>query len=237
VGSRPQDYADRTLREYDLHMQAVTRSMTTGLPIALARVPYGVIRPADASAVYAHPRTQVARLVDRGLLHPLARGYYAVVPQHAVGTGFRPTLEAAGYGVAAAAFGADDVVLMGLSAARVHDSLPRAAAVAVVAVPRQRRPLRLVDRNADVLFVRRDTARIDAERVRTDLGTALVTGIEQTVLDLAHRPDLGGVAAEARNAALALLSRCDEERMQALAREQRLEVARRRALAWADGRA
>jgi hypothetical protein len=170
-------------------------------------------------------------------LHPLAAGYYAVVPRGAVGVEFRPTLEAAAYGIAAAAFGADEVVLMGLSAARMHDALPRAVASAVVAVPRQRRSLHLADRNADVLFVRRDTARLDAERVRTDLGSALVTGVEQTVLDLAHKPDLGGASAEARDAAVALLARCDRDLLSTLADEQRLEAARRRALGWADARA
>ena len=32
----------------------------------------------------------------------------------------------------------------------------------------------------------------------TDLGRALVTSVKQTVLDVAHRPDLGGMPDEAR---------------------------------------
>lgn len=205
----------------------------TRLPVELARVPYGVIRPLDAAQVYAHPRPQVARLAERGLLHQLAPGYYAIVPPAMVGTDFRPTLEAAAYGVAAAAYGADSVLLMGLSAARMHGGLPRALSVAVVAVPVQRRVLRLADRRAEVVFVRRDVARLDGLRMRTDLGSAVVTGVEQTVLDLAHRPNLGGVPTEARDAAVELLNRCDLDLMGELAAEQRLEAARRRALRWA----
>ena len=215
--------------------QAAGRRVTgAAVPVELARVPYGVLRPIDAAAVYAHPRPQVARLAERGLVHQLAPGYYAVVPREFVGTQFRPTVEAAGYGVAAAAFGADRVALMGLSAARLHDALPRALAVAIVAVPTQRRMLRLADRAADVVFVRRDTDRLDVERMSTDLGSALVTGVEQTVLDLAHRPGLGGAAAEAERAAVALLPRCDLDLLVSLAAGQRLEAARRRAMTWVD---
>ena len=116
-------------------MNGASRRSMTGIPPELARVPFGVIRPADAASVYAHPRTQVARLVERGLLHPLASGYYALVPRALVGADFRPTLEAAAYGVAASSYGADEELLMGLSAARMHGAVPRALSVAVVAVP------------------------------------------------------------------------------------------------------
>src|SRR5438477_5521827 len=186
-------------------MNGASRRSMTGIPPELARVAFGVIRPADAASVYAHPRAQVARLVEHGLLHPLAPGYYALVPRALVGAEFRPTLEAAAYGVAAASYGADDVLLMGLSAARMHGTLPRALSVAVVAVPVQRRPLHLTDRPAVVTFVRRDTRRLEGLRMRSDLGSTLVTGVEQTVLDLAHRPDLGGAPVEAQAAAVSLL--------------------------------
>ena len=214
-------------------MNRASRRSMTGIPPELARVPFGVIRPADAASVYAHPRTQVARLVERGLLHPLASGYYALVPRALVGADFRPTLEAAAYGVAASSYGADEVLLMGLSAARMHGAVPRALSVAVVAVPVQRRPLRLSDRSADVLFVRRDTRRLDGQRMRSDLGSLLVTGVEQTVLDLAHRPGIGRAPAEAQEAAASLYGRCDSELLAELATQQRLEAARRRVLRWA----
>ena len=118
---------------------------------------------------------------------------------------------------------------MHLSATRVHAALPRAVAVAVVAVPEQRSALRLLDRDAVILFMQRDTALLDAERVLTDLGPALVTAVEQTVLDLSHRPGLGGLEAEAHSSAQALLSRADSERLERLARQQHPGAALKRA--------
>lgn len=201
-----------------------------GLPAKLVQRPLRVLRPQDASPVYAHPRPEIARLARAGVLHPLARGFYAVVPPDRAGDRtWRPSLEAAAVGIAAAQHNADEVVLMHLSAARVYGAVPRALGVAVVAVPRQRPSLRLADRDAHVVFVERDTARLDAERVGTDLGPALVTTVEQTVLDLARRPALGGVEEEAWSAVRALLSRTDHDVLWRLAGEQRLRAPLRRA--------
>ncbi len=66
----------------------------------------------------------------------------------------------------------------------------------------------------------------------TDLGTALVTTVEQTLLDLAHRPDLGGVPAEAAVAALWPLA--DQALLDELAAGQRLRAAIDRAQVWAE---
>src|SRR5450756_2405865 len=84
----------------------------TGLPAALARRPMQTMRPRDAARVYAHPRPQLKRLVERGVMHRLARGHYVVVPP-AARPGWKPTIEAAAAGVATARFGQDDIVLMG----------------------------------------------------------------------------------------------------------------------------
>src|SRR5262245_46732293 len=146
----------------------------SGLPPRLARRPFGVLRPVDAVEVYANPAKHLARLADRGSLHKLATGYYAVVPPHSTDRAWLPGLEAGAYGIAAADYGHDGAVLMGLSAARLHGAVPRALDVAVVAVPKNRPTLMLADRDATVRFVRRDTDRLDAERVNTDLGAALV---------------------------------------------------------------
>lgn len=205
----------------------------TGLPTVLARTAFGVLRPTDATDIFAHPSPEFHRLTERGVLHRLATGYYAVVPAAARGDRWLPGLESAAYGIAAADYGADVVVPMGLSAARLHGALPRAVTVAVVAVPKQRPILTMADRDAQVVFVRRDTHRLDAERVTTDLGTALVTGVEQTVLDLAHRPTLGGISKEARFAVAALWPRCSPRTIEKLAREQRLRAALDRARGWA----
>jgi predicted transcriptional regulator of viral defense system len=201
----------------------------SGLPPRLARRPFGVLRPADAVEVYANPAKDLARLADRGSLHKIATGYYAVVPPHSTDRAWLPSVEAAAYGIAAADYGPDGAVLMGLSAARLHGAVPRALEVAVVAVSKNRPSLGLADRNATVRFVRRDTDRLDAERVNTDLGAALVTTVEQTLLDLAHRPDLGDVPAEAKAAIRALWPRADTDRLTAIAGQQRLRSALNRA--------
>lgn len=213
-------------------MPTTHRKRASALPAPLARRPFGVLRPADAGAVYAHPRQEFLRLTDRGVLHKLATGYYATVPVQARDRAWRPSLEAAAYGIAAADYGAQGATLMGLSAARLHGAAARALAVAVVAVDRNRPNLRLADRDAIVLFVRRDTARLDVERVSTDLGFALVTTVEQTLLDLAHRPGLGGVPDEAHDAVKALWPRAHADQLELIASQQRLRAALRRARGW-----
>jgi predicted transcriptional regulator of viral defense system len=190
-----------------------------------------VVRARNADGVYAFPRPELARLERRGSLHRLARGYYAIVPAEHQDGSWLPTLEAAAAGIAAADVGADQGILMGISAARVHGAIPRALTTAVVALPRQRRPIRLLDRAATVIFVKRDPDRLDAGRLPTDLGPALVTGVEQTALDLAHRPELGDNPNEAQAAIRALVPRCDRGLLDHLATTQRLGAARDRALA------
>ena len=170
-------------------------------------------------------------MARNGDLHRTANGYYVVVPRASVGTAWLPPLEAAAVGIAAADFGSDHAVLMGVSAARMHGALPRALAVAVVAVPEQRAKVQLRDRTGTVIFVKRNVDRLDAERLPTELGTALVTTVEQTVLDLAHRPELGGVRTEVPDAIRILLTRCDRARLDELAEQQRLRAARDRAVA------
>ncbi len=59
----------------------MVQDRSTPLPTSLAQVPMKTIRPSDAARHYAHPRTQLARLTEHGLLHRLADGYYVVVPQ------------------------------------------------------------------------------------------------------------------------------------------------------------
>lgn len=206
-----------------------TTTRASGLPQALAGTAAGVLRPVDGAEVYVQPQAEFLRLEERGLLHRVATGYYARVPPALQGAGWLPTLEATAFGVAAADYGPDHAVLMGLSAARLHGAIPRALGLAVVAIPKQRRVLNLADRGAQVRFVRRDVARLDAERLPTDLGTALVTGVEQTLLDLAHRPDIGGVEAEAWAAVTALWPRADPDVLEQIAGDQRLRAALKRA--------
>ncbi|WP_067901171.1 type IV toxin-antitoxin system AbiEi family antitoxin domain-containing protein [Nocardia vaccinii] len=205
---------------------------SASLPSELWRAPLRTVRPQDLADIYAQPRPEVARLADRGLLHRIAHGYYIIVPPDYVGRTWLPGLEAAAAGIASSIFGADQVVVMGISAARLLGAIPRALTTAVVAVPSQHRPIALTDRSARVRFVRRDTDALDAERIETSLGPALVSTPEQTVLDLARRPELGNAEAEVRSAIETLYRRCDSERLAQLATDQRLGVALRRAENW-----
>jgi predicted transcriptional regulator of viral defense system len=201
----------------------------TAVPRKIAGLPMRTLRPQQAAGVYAQPRGEVRRLERRGALHRLAHGYYVVVPQEHVGTEWMPALEAAAAGIATADFGPGAAILMGVSAARLHGAIPRAIATAVVAVPAQRNTITLADRAAKVRFVKRDTDRLDAERMGTELGPTLVTTPEQTVLDLARRPDLGDAEDEVRSAVRVLLARTDPAVLEELAKAQRAQASLRRA--------
>ncbi|BBZ40623.1 type IV toxin-antitoxin system AbiEi family antitoxin domain-containing protein [Mycobacterium conspicuum] len=204
----------------------------TSLPALLASAPLRTLRAEDAGVAYAFPGPELARLADRGLLQRVAHGYYVVVPQDMVGREWMPSLEATAAGIASAIYGPNHAVLMGISAARMLGAIPRALATAVVAVPGQHRPIRLKDRPSIVRFVKRDTDRLDAERVETPLGPAVVTTPEQTLLDLAHRPHLGDAADEVPAAIRMLYQRSDHQRLEALAAEQRRTASLRRAQSW-----
>ncbi|MGB3769590.1 MAG: type IV toxin-antitoxin system AbiEi family antitoxin [Rhodococcus sp. (in: high G+C Gram-positive bacteria)] len=183
-----------------------------------------MVRAATAADVYAHPRAELARLMDLGLLHRVATGFYVAVPDDRVGTEWMPGLEAAAAGIAVAAYGHDDAVVMGVSAARLHGAIPRALATAVVAVPKRHDPIRLADRPALVRFVVRDTARLDAERIDSELGPVLVTTAEQTVLDLVKRPGLGDAEGEVWSAVEQLYRRCDLEVLAEVAGTQKMRT-------------
>ncbi|MGY0503142.1 type IV toxin-antitoxin system AbiEi family antitoxin domain-containing protein [Nocardia sp. FBN12] len=205
---------------------------STVLPGELWRAPLRTLRPQDLADIYAQPRPEMARLVDRGVLHRVAHGYYVIVAPDHVGRTWLPALEAVAAGIATSIYGPDRAIVMGISAARVLGAVPRALATAIVAVPRQHRPIALTDRSAQVRFTRRDTDALDAERIETPLGPALVTTPEQTVLDLARRPELGNAEAEVRPAIETLYRRSDPARLTELASDQRLGAALRRAQTW-----
>jgi hypothetical protein len=180
--------------------------------------------------VYAHPRAELARLVHNGAAHRLATGYYALTPQSRLGhRDWRPELNAAALALSQADYGPDGAALMGIGAARLHGAIPRALAVTVVAVPKQR-PM-LTTTSGQIHFVRRELDRLDLERATTEMTTGWVTTIEQTLLDLAARPALGGLPEQDRVEALrALWARADHALCEDLARAQR----RQSALRWAQ---
>lgn len=84
--------------------------------------------------------------------------------------------------------------------------------------------------------MKRDTARLDAERVTTELGPTLVATAEQTILDLARRPAFGGAEEQARQAVRALFACANLERINELAASQRMRASLRRAQSWVQER-
>lgn len=189
----------------------------------VARAPLRTVRAVALGAVYANPHKEAGELVKRGVLHRLAHGFYCVVPPEGDPASWRPTIEGAAAGIATAAYGDRVPVLIGLSAARLHQALPRAIGEAFVAVPTRHRPVALVDRGGKVHFALRAVAALDAELLVTDLGPALVTTVEQTVLDLA-RQDPRGQDLDAGQATEAMWAACSQDVLERLAGQQRMRT-------------
>jgi len=167
--------------------------MAGQIPVELYDRETLVVRPRDLTGKWANPTRELARLGRSGLVRRIGHGYWLVPPaDRATDPAWRPDLEALALAVAVADYGAERVALMGVSAARHHGAIPRAVATAVVAVPRQRPVLRTP--HGPVVFSERDVDRLDLEPAGTALATGMATTVEQTVLDLADRPELGGVA-------------------------------------------
>lgn len=203
--------------------------VAAAVPKELAKRSNRVLRPRDAEKVYAHPRGEFARLSRSGVMKRLRTGYYALVPAARLGDQrWQPSLEAAALGIAQADYGPSAVALMGVSAARHHGALPRALALAAVAVPKQRPSLETAV--GRVVFVKRNIERIDVERIDTDLTSGWVTTVEQTLLDIAARPKLGGLPpADVTDVVRALSRRADWDLLARLAHEQRRSGALQRA--------
>ncbi|ATL31057.1 type IV toxin-antitoxin system AbiEi family antitoxin domain-containing protein [Streptomyces formicae] len=199
------------------------------VPAELARRNNRVVRPQDAAGIYVQPRPELARLVRNGAVRKLTHGYYALVPGRHLGSPtWRPDLHSLALGIAQCDYGESGAALMGVGAARVLGAVPRAIAVTVVAVPKQRPPLETD--YGRILFVRRTLDTLDLERADTELTQGWITTPEQTLLDLAARPTLGGLPPDAVTEALrALWPRTDAELLEELARTQRKAAALHRA--------
>jgi hypothetical protein len=195
-------------------MAAATKRTTR-----LARTGNRVLKPGDFHDAYANPWDEFARMTRTGVLAKLAHGYYVLIPEEQRGGYWAPEIEGIALGIAVADYGRDAVALMGPTAARVLGAVPRALAMATVAVPRQRPAL--VTTAGRVQFVKRAVERLDTQRVTTDITTGWITTPEQTVLDLADRPNLGGITpATAEEAIRTLAGRCDQQVVARLARAQ-----------------
>ncbi len=170
----------------------------------LAQRPLSVAR--TGSFELERPDTELQRLAAAGTVLLLTKGFYALIPENRRGTSttWRPTIEGAALGMAAALYSHDRVALVGPSAARAHGCYPRALATAYVAVPRQRRPRQTA--LGEVRFINRDIDAIDTVRVKTDLGPGYASSVEQTALDLCRDRPAWNITDEARTEMIRLLS-------------------------------
>jgi len=206
-----------------------------GLPMAITRAPLRTFRPQDLADTYTQPNVQLHRLAHQGRVKKAAHGLYYAIPDDQY-PAWTPSIEALAAGVATAIFGERVPVLMHLTAARMLGATPRAIARAFVATPKQHAPIQLADRQrGTIMFIARDVDRLDASLQTTDLGEALVTTAEQTVLDLAKRPNLGGMQDACQEAIRNLLPRCDREQLHDLADTQRMRRTLDRVFKAADG--
>lgn len=144
------------------------------------------------------PDAELQRLADAGTVLALTKGFYALVPEDRRGenTTWRPSIEGAALGIAAALHSPHEVALVGPSAARAHRCYPRALGTGFVAVPRQRRPRQTTV--GEIRFVERDIDKLDTVRVETDLGPGWATSVEQTALDLCRDRPAWNITSEAR---------------------------------------
>lgn len=189
------------------------------------------MRPRDAESLYAQPHVEFHRWEKAGVLLKVAHGYYAHIPEASRGTNWRPEIEALALGIGQADYGVNGVALMHLSAARVQGAIPRAIAVAVLAVPKQRPTLETTC--GRIVFVKRDVARLKRIKVKTELATGWCTSNEQTAVDLAKRPDLvKGMSHVAQEAACTLFALSDKGQLDLLAKEQRMGPALDRLASW-----
>ena len=193
----------------------------------IARAPMRTVRAPDLAGVYAFPGPALAALARRGVVHRLAHGIYCAVPPEHVGGAWRPAIEAATAAIATVLHGDRVPILTGLTAARVHQALPRAIGVGYAAVPTQRRPMHLADRDGEIRFVVRAVANLDAVAVTTELGQVLVTTPEQTVLDLA-RADPRAEDLDTQEAIDALLPQCEQAVLERIATHQRMRATHAR---------
>jgi predicted transcriptional regulator of viral defense system len=194
-----------------------------------------VLRPQDA-AWWANPQKELAKLARAGVIITPLRGHYVVPPPDRISDPtWRPTLEGFALALGQRVTGAENAALMGVSAARIHGALPRAVATAVVALAKQRRHSMERTTWGDVFWVRRHIDDLDVQRTTTDLTTGWVTTVEQTVLDIADRPERGRVDAQtASEIIVALAPRADWDLVADLAAAQRRRSAFARARWVAD---
>ncbi|CAN5785040.1 hypothetical protein BH24ACT15_BH24ACT15_33320 [soil metagenome] len=184
-----------------------------------------VVRPRDLTDVWARPAKELVRLADHGLVKRVAHGYWAIVPPaRRLDGGWVPPIEELALALATRDAVYEGAVLSNMAAARVHGLVPRALGAAVVAVDRQRPPIRTPW--GTIYFTTRNTATLDVQATVIGRTEGLVTTPEQTLIDLLRHPTVGHVvAADAREAATKLARDVDWDQVEELAGRQRGQAA------------
>lgn len=167
---------------------------------AVARAPLRTLRLKEVPELARNTWRTTDRLVEQGALVRLAHGVYTAVPDGRDGRTWKPPLEAAALALATARFGAREVALMGVSAARHWAAIPRAIGVATVAVPRRGYAPVTLEGGGLVKFIPRKMDALELVLERTGLGEGLVTTPEQTLFDLLGRMDRDGLGREVAGA-------------------------------------
>ena len=187
-----------------------------------------ILRPQDFEDRWIHD--DMARMEANGAILRVARGSYVLVPeaQRQPNPTWRPNIERVALGIAAAAFGINNVALIGPSAARAHGAIPRASGIATVSYP-STRPRDIATVVGTVRTYRRTVDQMDVVRVNNDVVDGLATSREMTMLDLASKAPKWPIAEDPRLEALRLLSiRVDWNLLDELAARFRKKAARRR---------
>lgn len=147
------------------------------------------------------------RFEANGTILRVARGAYVLVPERhrRQNVTWRPTIERVALGLAAAAFGPEQVALVGPSAARVHGVLQRAISIATVSYP-STRPRDVSTVCGTVRMYRRTINQMDIVQLDNDLVQGQVTGIEMTMLDLTSKAPRWPIGKSDRGQAIRLLA-------------------------------
>ncbi|GEA89796.1 hypothetical protein CCE01nite_37450 [Cellulomonas cellasea] len=190
---------------------------------ALQRGPLGAVDAAALKPYYANPRKALADAASDGRLHRVARGIYMPRPRTATDR-WKPTIETAAAAVGAVTMG-QPTPLMGMSAARMHQALPRALGRAWVASPRTHRAVELTGGGAVSFVMRRRFDALDIEKIDSELGPLTVTTVDQTILDLMRGLGAAGLENEIDNVVLALAERTDVGRLHRVVKEDKGSLA------------
>jgi len=191
----------------------------------LARSDRYILRIRDFDEQYA--KQDFFRMEANGAILRVAHGAYILIPERERrrDPDWRPPLERVAHGIAAAAFGMDQVALVGPSAARVHGALPRPLGIATVSYP-STRPRDIETLVGTVRTYRRSIDQMDVVRLNNDLVNGFVTSVEMTMLDLASKVPKWPIALTDRHEAIRLLAaRADWDLINEIADQYRKRTA------------